>query len=157
MAPSIRPVHDVTQALLASPNATGADDPQSAIRNLLTHRVPPGIDEAGLPAEESALGRYDMSRDPQRRVLLPGKLAEISGLAISQDGRMFAHDDERAVIFELNASGEIVKSFELGDRTVRGDFEGLAMAGGRFYMITSDGIIYEADEGDNGERVAFER
>ncbi|MGI9079137.1 MAG: SdiA-regulated domain-containing protein [Gemmatimonadaceae bacterium] len=110
------------------------------------------------PAGESALGRYDLSGDPSGRVELPGKLTEISGLAVSDDGRMFAHNDERSVISELDVnSGQIVKSFALGDPIVRGDFEGLAIAGGRFYIVTSEGIIYETGEGTDGERVPFKR
>ncbi len=114
--------------------------------------------EAQVPASESALSRYDLSSDPYARVALPGKLTEISGLAVREDGRMFAFGDERAVIYELDVSrGEIVKSFALGDRIIRGDFEGLAIAEGRFYIVTSDGIIYETAEGKDGESVPFER
>lgn len=113
--------------------------------------------EAHATASETALGRYDFSRDPEGRTELPGKLTEISGLAVSEDGRMFAHGDERATISEVNASSRgIVKSFALGDRVIRGDFEGLAVANGRFYMVTSDGGVYEAAEGKDGERVPFE-
>ena len=113
--------------------------------------------EAPVPARESALSRYDLASDPHRRLELPGKLTEISGLAVSEDGRMFAHADERAVISEIDVTrGVILKSFALGDR-VRGDFEGLAIAEGRFYIVTSDGIIYETGEGKDGEQVPFHR
>jgi len=114
--------------------------------------------KAHVPASDTALGRYDFSRDPDTRTELPLKLTEISGLAVSEDGRIFAHDDERAIISEVNASsGQVVKSFAIGDRSIRGDFEGLAVAHGRFYMVTSDGTIYETAEGNDGERVRFER
>ena len=113
--------------------------------------------EAQAPARESALSRYDLASDPYRRLELPRKLTEISGLAVSEDGRMFGHADERAVISEIDVTrGVILKSFALGDR-VRGDFEGLAIAEGRFYIVTSDGIIYETREGKDGEQVPFDR
>lgn len=87
---------------------------------------------------------------------LPRQLSEISGLAVTGDGRVLAHGDENGIIYELDPSaGKIVKAFALGDVTVRADFEGIALAGGKVYLVTGDGVIYEAPEGGDGERVLF--
>lgn len=87
---------------------------------------------------------------------LPRRLTEISGLAVTGDGRVFAHGDENGIIYELDPrAGKIVKAFALGDVTVKADFEGIALANGMVYLVTSDGTIYEAPEGDHGERVLF--
>ena len=87
---------------------------------------------------------------------MPGRLTEISGLALSPDGRLFAHDDERAVIYEVDLQREtLVKAFALGDRVARDDFEGLAIAGDRFFLVSSDGRIYESGEGEDDERLLF--
>ena len=69
---------------------------------------------------------------------------------------MFAHDDERAVIFEIHPTeGRLVKGFAMGDGPVRGDFEGIAYAEERFYLVTSAGRIYESREGEDNERMLY--
>lgn len=94
---------------------------------------------------------------PARQWRLPLELREISGMATTADGRLFAHDDEHAIIYELNAEdGRIVKRFSVG-APERGDFEGLAIdAQGAFWITTSTGQIMRFREGDNGARVPFE-
>ncbi len=69
---------------------------------------------------------------------------------------MFAHDDERAVIFEINPTeGTLVKGFAMGDNPARADFEGIAYAEERFYLVTSGGLIYESREGEDDERMLY--
>lgn len=89
---------------------------------------------------------------------LPDQLREISGLAADQAGRLFAHDDERAVIYEIDgAQGRPIASFSLGAPAEVGDFEGLAIApSGDFYLITSQGVLYKFREGRDGAYVEFE-
>lgn len=88
---------------------------------------------------------------------LPGRLREISGLAVSADGRLFAHDDERATIYEIDiASGAVKKAFHVGDH-LRGDFEDIAITPqGDFYIVSSTGELYGFREGDDDAHVAFE-
>jgi len=103
---------------------------------------------------EGTLGEYALDA-PSVQWNLPKRLREISGLAATEDGRVFGHDDERAVIYELDYhAGRIIKAFSLGDG-VRDDFEGIAIAGADFYLMTSNGRIYRTREGADGERVAF--
>ncbi len=78
---------------------------------------------------------------------LPKALEEISGLATIRNDRLFAHDDEHAVIYELDyVRGKIVKRFALGEPIVRGDFEGITVANDLFYLVTSSGDIHVARE-----------
>ena len=95
---------------------------------------------------------------PAEQQRLPDQLREISGLAVAPDGRLFAHDDEHATVYQLDAeSGAIVKSFSLGAETLTGDFEGLAIApDGAFWMTTSRGQLYRFSEGADGANVSFE-
>ncbi len=87
---------------------------------------------------------------------LPAALKEISGLALSFDGRLFAHDDERAVIHELDYErGGIAKSFAFGE-PVLGDFEGIAVVDGEFVLSNSAGELFLGPEGGPDERVSFE-
>jgi uncharacterized protein YjiK len=87
---------------------------------------------------------------------MPGRLDEISGLALDADGRLFAHNDEFATIYEVDtATGAVTRGFSLGDPAVRGDFEGIAVVGERFFLVTSRGILYEFREGSAGSSVPF--
>jgi len=85
-------------------------------------------------------------------------LREVSGLATTSDHRLLAHDDEAGVVFEIDRrDGSIVKEFELADMegTVADDFEGIAVAGGWIYLVTSSGRLYESHEGGDGESVLY--
>ncbi len=87
---------------------------------------------------------------------LPNRLNEISGLALTPDERLFAVADEAAIVYELDyVEGQLRKAFALGDPVQRGDFEGIAIVGKRFYLITSDGEIFESREGRDGEQMDF--
>ena len=91
-----------------------------------------------------------------RRYALHERVRELSGLALSRDGRLFGHDDERAMIYEIGGEGQPRKAFAFGAPVVKGDFEGIAIAGDRFYLVTSKGVVYEGGEGEDGDRLPFE-
>lgn len=122
-----------------------------------------GDDNVGLDARVTRLNEAlakpfpdDAASEPIARWILPGGLAEISGLALTPDGRLFAHNDETARITELDyRRGSVVKQFSVGQPLLRGDFEGLACAGERFFLLRSDGTLYEFKEGAADERVAY--
>ncbi len=108
----------------------------------------------------------DASRDgslfaetPSQQWRLPDRLREISGLAVTADGRVFAHDDERGVIYQLDAArGEVLKSFSLGEPAIRDDFEGLAITpNGDFWLTNSQGELYSFREGADGAHVEYQR
>jgi uncharacterized protein YjiK len=109
-------------------------------------------------AEEFELGGYRYSTDRLVQWALPGRLREISGLTLDPDGRLFAHDDEVAVIYELDyASGAILRSFAAGQPPVTGDFEGIAWADGLLYLVTSDGDLLALTPGDDGAHLPYQR
>lgn len=115
--------------------------------------APPTQAQTSMPEIEGSL----FAAAPTRQWHLPAALHEISGLAVSPDGRLFAHNDEAATIYELNTrEGSIAKSFTLaadGD-----DYEGLAITPtGDFWLTTSTGRLLRFREGVNGARVAVER
>lgn len=104
----------------------------------------------------TALSEFGVDEKARERFSLPERLREISGLAMTADDRALAHDDEVGIIYEIDhRHGRVVKAFRLGNDTVRADFEGIAVAGDRIYLVTSDGTIYESPEGRNGERVRY--
>ncbi len=135
-----------------------AESPVSAVESATPEAESPVSAAESREATErraTVLDRYDFAR-PAYRVDLPGRLDEISGLALSDDGRLFAHDDERARIHEIDpATGGVGKEFQLGYEAVREDFEGIALVGERFFLVSSRGRLYEFREGDDGEDVVY--
>jgi uncharacterized protein YjiK len=104
-----------------------------------------------------ALGSYDLE-EPARHFKLKNRLREISGLAMLAGNRIFAHDDERGTVVEIDyRDGTIVKSFKLGGPRgrVADDLEGIAVAAGRLYLVTSSGRLYEFGEGADGATVSY--
>lgn len=113
------------------------------------------------PASEStvrqSIGRFSLDSESVHQWRLPTRLKEISGLALTPDDRLFAVDDEQGVVYELDyLNGRIVKAFALGNTTANADFEGIAYLNGKIYVVTSNGLIYVAAEGNDGERVHFD-
>jgi len=111
-----------------------------------------------LQSPTIALGASLFAAEPDLQWRLPARLREISGLALTPDGRVMGHDDESATLHQIDLeAGRLVKRFSLGRPVVRGDFEGLAIDGdGAFHLITSAGLLYRFAEGEDGARVGYE-
>ena len=106
----------------------------------------------------SSLKGYPLDPETATHWKLPRELEEVSGLAMTADNRLLAHNDERAIVFEIDyRSGSIVKSFQLSDTKfpVAGDFEGIAATDDRIYLVSSSGRLFEFREGSAGESVLF--
>lgn len=104
----------------------------------------------------SIIDKFDFRENSATHSKLPRALQEISGLAVTSDGRVFAHGDERALVIQVDAcAAKAVKSFSLGAPPVLGDFEGIAIAGDRFFLVTSSGQLYEFRDGPDGTAVPF--
>jgi uncharacterized protein YjiK len=89
---------------------------------------------------------------------LPDKLREISGLALTRDERLLAVTDEEGIVYEIDyLNGGLVKAFAIGEPTVRGDFEGIAVLDDKVWLLTSNARLFSFPEGLDGERVAYER
>jgi len=103
---------------------------------------------------QSNLEKYNFGSKNVQRNILPWQLNEVSGLAVSEDNKLYCHDDENGIIYQININtGSIIKRFQLGSFGIDADFEGLAIAGKNFYIVTSDGILYEFREGNNLAKV----
>ena len=104
----------------------------------------------------SELSKYNFISEESVVIKLPGELQEISGLMMTDDGRLFGHNDEKGFVYQIDYSnGNIIKKFSLGEKYEREDFEGIAYANKKFYMVTSNGDLYEFVEGSDGESVSF--
>jgi hypothetical protein len=101
--------------------------------------------------------RYFTDTDKPKSLKLSKKLNEISGLATTPDGRLFAHDDESGTLYQLDIdNAKIVKKFFIGKKKLKkGDFEGLCIVGKYFYLVTSNGRIFQFSEGDDDKGVDY--
>ena len=131
-------------------DSSNLDSDTSATRSLVDTKavLQPGV----------SLGSYGLKAETAAHFKLPGRLREISGLAMTGDGRLLAHDDERGIVYEIGyRDGSIEKAFQLADTAnpIAGDFEGIATTGEQIYLVTSSGRLYECSEGADGESVLF--
>lgn len=118
---------------------------------------------AGAPppaAGQSVLARYALDGAPAWRAELPAALAEISGLAAADDGRLYAHGDEDATVFRFDlASRRVVERFGLAGSAglLRGDFEDIELLDDRVFLVTSTGVIVEGRLAPDGRLSAATR
>jgi hypothetical protein len=142
-----------------------ADDSASAVGK--SGAAPAAAPAGATPRGEMA--RYRLDAAPVRRITLPEELREISGLALGSNGRLFAHGDEEATVFQMDpVTGQVLERFhlaptgqepDLGKKTrkgrVAGDFEDLAIVEDRFFLVTSNGVLLEFAEGEDGASVPY--
>ncbi len=90
------------------------------------------------------------------RWVLPAELKEISGLAVTANGSLLAHNDEQGRVFVIDPKrGVVVKQFMLGKGDLRGDFEAIAVSESEIFMLVSNGTIYRFREGTDGQSVPY--
>ncbi len=113
-----------------------------------------------LARDSAILSHYNVTASPSRVFKLPAFLREISGIALSPDGRLFCHGDEEGTLYQVDpATGAVVKQFQLVEgkhnrkEQIKADFEDIAIVGERFFLVTSSGTLYEFREGGNKEDV----
>lgn len=154
-APAIKIEQDnpVSDALgyLDSPEVSVSTSDSSTARSPV--EAQPVVSERKISLEN-----YALKVDTSKQWKLPGRLQEISGLAMTTDDRLLAHNDEKGVIYEIDyQKGQIVKAFQLADiaKPIAADFEGIAAVDNRVYLVTSSGRLYECSEGTDGESVLF--
>lgn len=104
----------------------------------------------------SGLNNYNLNSENPEIIYLPKELKEISGITMTPDGRMFAEQDEIGIIFEVDyKAGKIIKYFSVGNPVLKEDFEDIVFAKNKFYLLNSNGDIYEFEEGENGSSVQY--
>jgi len=103
----------------------------------------------GSPADKSDLPKkagivnpvgYDLSI-PDRTIILPPVLLEISGITVIDSTSVACVQDEHGMVFIF----DIVKN-EIRDQFTfhyPGDYEGITKAGRSFYILRSDGTLFE--------------
>ena len=105
---------------------------------------------------QNLLDRFKLNDKNSYQIDLPNELKEISGIALSADGRLFGHNDEKGIIYQIDLhDGKILKKFYLGKNPVKKDFEDIAIIGANFYLITSSGELYVFSEGRDKQFVTY--
>ena len=93
---------------------------------------------------------------PLAKWVLPAELREVSGLALTSDGRLLAHNDEQGRVHVIDPRrGVVLKVFTVGDPAARADFEGITLALGQIYLLASNGNLYQFEEGGDKQTVRF--
>ena len=86
---------------------------------------------------------------------MPSELKEISGLALTKDGRLLTHDDNVGRIYVIDPkSGIVLNEFTLGGG-IQGDFESIAVANDEIFLLNSNGVLYRFREGSQSAGVQF--
>lgn len=111
---------------------------------------------ASSPDTDGATLSAYLRQAPAKQFYLPEGLSEISGLAVASKDTVYAHDDNYAIVYEIELNSEkTIKAFALGKPTIKGDFEDIAVQNGYVYLLTSDGRLFEAPVGENRKRVLY--
>lgn len=94
---------------------------------------------------------------PLAKWILPEDLREVSGIALTGNGRLLAHSDERGRVYVIDPRrGMVAKTFTVGSKSgVVADFEGITISGDDIYLLASNGSIYKFREGADGASVPF--
>lgn len=128
---------------------------QFAQRAILLIAVSAGV-LAAAPGQDGATVSGYLRQAPAKEFYLPEGLREISGLAVASNNTVYTHDDNYAIVYEVDLNlQKAIKAFALGKPTVKGDFEDIAVRDGYVYLLTSDGHLYEARAGENRKRVRY--
>ncbi len=108
------------------------------------------------PDSTAELSRYNLDSENPAVVKLPKELTEISGVTMTPDGRLFGEQDENGFVYQIDiGTGNIIKRFSLGNPVISEDFEDIDYANNKFYLLKSNGNIYEFKEGKDGEAVDY--
>ncbi len=110
---------------------------------------------------KNALSIADSAADPDTplaRWVLPRALREVSGLALTRDGRLLVHGDENGQVWEVDyRRGVLLKRFSIGTEIVTADFEGITTAHDLIWLLASNGTLYEFREGANDAHVEYRK
>ena len=147
-----RPTELLAACLLVGAGCQASQDDLSAVIASPTAVARATRLEKALADHDATVGRAA----PLAQWLLPHGLQEVSGLALTRDGRLLVHDDELGQVWEVDyRRGVLMKRFSLGTAVVKGDFEGITVANDVVFLLASNGRLYEFPEGANGGQVPY--
>jgi uncharacterized protein YjiK len=87
---------------------------------------------------------FKLFQKQNQQWIMPKELNEISGICFIDKDQLACVQDEKGVIYIYDLeSNSIEKKIRFAGK---GDYEGIAIAGNRAFVITGDGILYEIDD-----------
>ncbi len=90
---------------------------------------------------------------PDKSIQLSEKLNEISGMVLISDSVICAIQDEKAIIYYLDAnSGVIIDQFDFGKNA---DYEGITRYKNHFYVLRSDGSVFKVSKKREAKEYKF--
>jgi len=105
-----------------------------------------------------SLSNYDINSGKVLQLKLAKELREISGLAYAGEKYVYTHNDEEGIVFKVSLkNGEIIKQFNIGDKKLMKDFEGIAVVGDSIFLNTSDGVLYSFKEVENNGNAEYQK
>lgn len=125
----------------SQPAGTATEEESPAPDSIMDVKLPPPDTlQPDPPASNGFSFPYDIEH-PDEKFKMPGRLDEISGLGMSDDGAsLLAVNDEEGKLFYLNKNtGEVKREFKFGKS---GDYEGVEMVDGHAYVVKSNGTLY---------------
>jgi hypothetical protein len=91
-------------------------------------------------AQTAALNSYALAA-PDRTVVLPARLNEVSGVTAISDTELALVQDEEGVVFVYDLGQQrITRQIRFGPP---GDYEDIARVGSRLFVLRSDGTLFE--------------
>jgi hypothetical protein len=106
------------------------------------HLAPQGWTAKELDGGAMADAPFDLLR-PDSTYTLPPLLREVSGIAIAGPLRVYGVQDELGAVFEYDLATEAIH--QVHRFTDVGDFEGIAVHGGKLFVLRSDGKLFTLD------------
>jgi uncharacterized protein YjiK len=101
--------------------------------------------------QQGRFGGYDL--DAPHVIKLEKALHEVSGIEIVNNS-IYAIGDDKGVLYELNIeSGKVISEWKFNKSR---DYEGLAYHNGKFYVLNSNGDVYEVELRGSSEPVVTE-
>jgi uncharacterized protein YjiK len=95
---------------------------------------------------------YDLSF-PEQRIELSDKLNEISGMELISDSIIASVQDEKALIYYLDAdAGTILDELDFGKNA---DYEGIAHHKNHFFVLRSDGSLFKVGKKKTAKEYEF--
>jgi hypothetical protein len=91
---------------------------------------------------------YDLS-NPDKIDVLPGILHEISGITEIDNSTIACIQDENGILFVYDLSKNSISEYFTFHGN--GDYEGIARAGNKIFVLRSDGILYEIPDYKSAE------
>ncbi|MEM1381179.1 MAG: SdiA-regulated domain-containing protein [Pseudomonadota bacterium] len=122
---------------------------RSTTRTILYHIALAWAVATGAASGQIAVQREDV-------ITLPRALQEISGLTPAGAQRVLTHNDEKGIVYSVDlATGDVDEVLQLGSVAARADFEGITQYNDFLYLVTSNGLLYEARLDQQTKEVRF--